>query len=76
MVYKSKYIRTSIVKELFVFEETKIRISADAKEKVFEYLDGKVKEGVIELIEKLPRKTKGEHKGKLKRITLLSDDFA
>jgi len=78
--YKVKYIRSSIVKkELFVHKEgknkIKIRISAGAMDKVMEYLDNKVEEGVNELIEKLPQKTKGEHKGELKRITILETDF-
>ncbi len=40
-----------------------------------EYLDNKVKEGVVELIERLPKKSKGEHKGELKRITIQDEDF-
>ncbi|MHA1820349.1 MAG: hypothetical protein ACTSU2_15045 [Promethearchaeota archaeon] len=75
MPYKAKYVRTSIVKSLFVEGDTKIRISADAKDKVWEYLDKKVEEGVKELINKLPRKSKGEKKGELKRITISPDDF-
>ena len=78
--YKVKYIRSSIVKkELFVHKQgkqsIKIRISAGAMSKVMEYLDNKVDEGVKELIAKLPTKTKGEHKGELKRITILEEDF-
>ncbi|MHA1342076.1 MAG: hypothetical protein ACTSRZ_19810 [Promethearchaeota archaeon] len=75
MDYKAKYIRTSIVKELFVHEGTKIRISAEAKPLVFQYLDNKVEEAVKELIAKLPTKSKGEHKGELKRITILPEDL-
>ena len=41
-----------------------------------EYLDIKVREGVEELIDKLPTKSKGEKKGELKRITINSSDFA
>lgn len=80
MSYKAKYIRSSIVKELFVVkqgnDEIKIRISANAKDKVMEYLDQKVAEGVQELIEKLPKKSKGDSKGELKRITILPEDFS
>ena len=75
MSYKAKYIRSSIVKELFVEGETKIRISADAKDKVYEYLDKKVEEAVKVLIDKLPRKSKGDSKGELKRITILPEDL-
>lgn len=75
MGYKAKYIRVSKIKDLFVEGEQKIRISSDAKDLVHEYLDGKVEEGVKELIDKLPRKSKGKNKGELKRITLMPKDF-
>ncbi|MHA1729763.1 MAG: hypothetical protein ACTSWY_13695 [Promethearchaeota archaeon] len=80
MSYKVKYVRSSIVKkELFQVKQgknvTKIRISADAKDKIYKFLDSKVVEGVEELIAKLPRKSKGSNKGDLKRITILNEDF-
>lgn len=75
MAYKAKYIRVSKIGDLFSEGDQKIRISSDAKEKVHEYLDSKIEEGVKELIDKLPRKSKGKQKGELKRITLMPDDF-
>lgn len=75
MAYKSKYVRTSIVRDLFQEGEQKIRISADAKPMVYEYLDNKVQEGVKELIDKLPRKSKGANKGDFKRVTIQERDF-
>jgi hypothetical protein len=75
MPYDVKYIRSSKIKDLFKVKEQNIRISADAKELVYEYLDNKVKEGVEEILAKLPRKTKGDSKGELKRITVFPSDF-
>ena len=75
MGYDVKYIRSSKIKELFVVKDQSIRISADAKDMVYEYLDNKVKEGVEEILNKLPRKTKGDSKGELKRITVFPSDF-
>jgi hypothetical protein len=78
--YKVRFIRSSIVKkELFRkkegAKEIKIRISAEATDNVFAFLDKAVEAAVQELIAKLPTKSKGDHKGELKRITLLSEDF-
>jgi len=75
MEYKPKYVRSSIVKELFTYEGTKIRMSSEAKPLVFQYLDKKVEEAVKDLIAKLPTKSKGDHKGELKRITILPEDL-
>ncbi len=71
----AKYVRTSIVKELLIEGETKIRVAGEAKEKVAEYLDQAVMKAVKELINKLPRKSKGDSKGELSRITLQLADF-
>ena len=75
MTYTAKYIRVSKIKELFVEGDTKIRISGEAKDKVHEYIDEAVAKAVKELIDKLPRKSKGSSKGELKRITIQVDDF-
>lgn len=75
MPYDVKYIRSSKIKELFKVNKQSIRISAEAKELVYKYLDNKVKEGVEEILNKLPRKTKGDSKGELKRITVFPSDF-
>jgi len=76
MPYKPKWILSSKVRGLFVFEDQKVRISGDAKDKVMEYLDKAVEKGVKELIDKLPKKSKGPEKGELKRITLQLEDLA
>ncbi|MHA1672641.1 MAG: hypothetical protein ACTSYI_03355 [Promethearchaeota archaeon] len=73
--YDTKYVRVSKVKELFVEEDKKIRIAGDAKDLVHEYLDKAVAAAAKELIDKLPRKSKGSSKGELKRITIQKDDF-
>ncbi len=75
MTYDVKYIRSSKIKDLFKVNKQSIRISAEAKDMVYKFLDDKVKEGVEEILNKLPRKTKGDSKGELKRITIFPSDF-
>lgn len=75
MPYTAKFIRVSKIKELFIEGNTKIRISGNAKEKVYKYLDDAIGIAVKELIDKLPRKSKGSSKGDLKRITIQEEDF-
>ncbi|WP_457919052.1 hypothetical protein [Candidatus Lokiarchaeum ossiferum] len=75
MVYQAKYVRVSKIRDLLVEGETKIRVAGDAKEKVNEYLDKAIEAAVKELIDKLPRKSKGSSKGELKRITIQTQDF-
>ncbi len=75
MPYQAKYVRVSKIRELLIEGDTKIRVAGDAKEKVNEYLDLAVGAAVKELIDKLPRKSKGSSKGELKRITIQVQDF-
>ena len=70
MPYTLKYVRISKIKELLIEGETKIRIAGEAKEKVAEFLDKAVETAIKDLINKLPRKSKGDSKGELKRITI------
>lgn len=78
--YAAKYIRSSKVKELFVDGDgekaVKIRISGDTKADVWKFLDDCVAKGVQELIARLPRKSKGDRKGELSRITISKEEFA
>ena len=76
MPYDVKYVRISKVKDLLVEGDTKIRVAGDAKDKMAEYLDQAIEKAAKELINKLPRKSKGSEKGELKRITLQLEDFA
>ncbi len=73
--YTAKYIRVSKIRDLLIEGETKIRVAGDAKDNVYEYLDKAVEAAVKELINKLPRKSKGQSKGELKRITIQKQDF-
>ncbi len=77
--YVSKYVRISKIKEILKDGEgenvVSIRVSSDAKPKVAQYLDEAVEKAVKELINKIPRKSKGDAKGELKRITILPEDF-
>ena len=73
--YTAKYIRVSKIRELLIEDEQKIRIAGDAKDLVYEFLDKAVAAGCKDLIDKLPRKSKGSNKGELKRITITKADF-
>jgi histone H3/H4 len=75
MPYQAKYVRVSKIKELLKEGEQKIRIAGEAKEKVAEYLDKAVETAIKDIINKLPRKSKGDSKGELKRITIQAEDF-
>lgn len=73
--YTARFIRVSKIRDLLIEGETKIRVAGDAKDNVYEYLDKAVEAAVKELINKLPRKSKGQSKGELKRITIQRQDF-
>lgn len=75
MAYKPKYIRISKIRDLLVEGETKIRVSGDAKDDLAEYLDKAIEQAAKDLIDKLPRKSKGKEKGELKRITIKTEDL-
>ena len=74
-VYTAIYHRPSKVKQLFVFDGTAIRVSGDAKALIAEFIDKKIGEAVLELVEKLPTFSRGDNQGKLKRITLMKSDL-
>ena len=74
--YKTLYVRTTKVKELLQEGDTKIRIAADAKNLVMRFFDAAVEQAAKDLIDKLPRKSKGANKGQFRRITLQENDFA
>lgn len=73
--YTAKYIRVSKVKELFKDKDQQIRISGEVKADVWKFLDDYVTKGVQELISRLPRKSKGDHKGELVRITISKEEL-
>ncbi|MHA1144330.1 MAG: hypothetical protein ACTSRW_06290 [Candidatus Helarchaeota archaeon] len=62
------------VKPLFrgVYEgnETKLNVAGDAVEKIIEYLEGKLKAGIQEIVDSMPKKSKGDHAGELVRKTI------
>jgi hypothetical protein len=77
--YVSRYIKFSVIKELFKIQDgdntVQVRIAGTAKNAVKKYLDNKIVEGVTELLDKLPRKSKGDMKGQLKRFTIRDTDL-
>ena len=61
--YETKYIYKSRVKNGFVDETgQKLRISGEAKDAFFKYVDDAVDACLKALIDKLPRKNRGENK--------------
>lgn len=75
---KANLLYWTRVKPLFrgVYEtkETKLNVAGDAVEKIVEYLEGKIKEGVDEIVAGMPTKSKGEHAGELVRKTIKAAD--
>ncbi|MHA1649341.1 MAG: hypothetical protein ACTSYB_04025 [Candidatus Helarchaeota archaeon] len=57
------------------FKEKGIRISADAKTKLLEILNTQITAELDKVIDKLPKYTKGQNKGELKRKTIKLDDL-
>ena len=73
--YQVLYVRISKIRDLLVVGETKLRLSGEARNILAYYLDLKVHEGVRDIINKLPRVSKGNRKDQLKRITIYQDEF-
>lgn len=67
-----EYIRTT--KIMAYLKEKEIRISAEAKPKLINSLNNKIKSELDNIIDKLPKFTKGEKQGQLKRITIKLED--
>ena len=75
MAYKTKYVRKTKVRDLLVEEDKKIRVSNEATDLVYKFFDKAIENAAKELIDLLPRKSKGKSKGELKRITITEEDF-
>ncbi|MHA1131198.1 MAG: hypothetical protein ACTSQI_17220 [Candidatus Helarchaeota archaeon] len=56
-------------------KEKGVRISADAKPKLLEFLNSTITSNLETVIEKLPKFTKGQNKGELKRKTIKPSDL-
>ena len=69
-----KLIYWTRVKPLFhgVYEgnETKLNVAGDAVDKIVEYLESKIKAGIQEIVDAMPKKSKGDHAGELVRKTI------
>ena len=72
-VSDNQFVRATYVKNALKREG--LRLSSDAKDKLLEYLNNKVMEGIQEVKNKLPRFTKGPRKDELKRTTIRIEDF-
>lgn len=78
--YNNKYINFSAVKPLFIKKSldkkiTKVQISSEALPLVKNFLDCSVKTSVRRAVSSIPRITRGENKGKLKRKTIQTKDL-
>ena len=70
-----QWIHSSKIRPLFINQGQKIRVGGDAKKKVLAFLDQQAEEGVRELINMIPKKSRGAQKGELRRITILPKDL-
>jgi hypothetical protein len=80
MDYKTKYVRSSVIKrELLSLVEKqpdgteksiKIRLKGDAVDSFYEFLDKTIQDAVKKVLDALPRKSKGAQKGLLKEVTI------
>ncbi|MHA1766270.1 MAG: toll/interleukin-1 receptor domain-containing protein [Promethearchaeota archaeon] len=72
----SRYLYIGKIRSELLFDgDIKIRLSKDAKDLFDQLIGTRIKNGVRELINRLPRSTKGQSKGELKRITIMVKDF-
>ncbi len=71
--YKSKFLMKSRIDEYF--SKLGIRRAGDAKDSVLKWLDKKVEDNIQEIIDALPKKSKGKSKGELKRKTIMVEDI-
>ncbi|MHA2011765.1 MAG: hypothetical protein ACTSWG_05335, partial [Candidatus Helarchaeota archaeon] len=67
------YIRIS--KIVSTFREKEIRISAEAKPKIVQILNKAVYEKINEIIDTLPKWSRGAKKGNIKRKTIRLEDL-
>lgn len=73
--YSAEFVKPSKIKKLLFDGEQQIRVSKVGKVELMKYLDNAVVDAVKAIINKLPRKSKGENKGELSRITIMPEDF-
>ncbi|NVM27979.1 MAG: hypothetical protein HWN65_03970 [Candidatus Helarchaeota archaeon] len=57
------------------FKEKAVRVSGDAKPKIIEMLNDAVGSELDKMIEKLPKFSKGQKKGEIKRKTIKPEDL-
>lgn len=68
-----EYVRST--KLWAFFKEKGIRVSGEAKPKIIETVNSAIETQLEGFIDKLPRYSKGEHKGEIKRKTIKLDDL-
>ncbi|MFX1450849.1 MAG: hypothetical protein ACFFCM_08405 [Promethearchaeota archaeon] len=78
MEEKKSLIYWTRVKPLFkgVYEgaETKLNVAGAAVDAIIGYLEERITEALDEIVQAMPRKTKGEHEGELIRKTIKASD--
>ncbi|MHC1591639.1 MAG: hypothetical protein ACXQS8_06110 [Candidatus Helarchaeales archaeon] len=70
---EDQFLRKTYVKKALKREG--LRLSSEAADKFYEFLNKKVLEGIQELKARLPKFTKGPRKDQLKRTTIRLEDF-
>lgn len=73
MAYKSKFLMKSRIDEYF--SKLGIRRAGDVKDDVIKWLDKQVEANIQQIIDILPKKSKGKSKGELKRKTIMKEDM-
>lgn len=63
------------VKKLFKIGDQRVRVTDSAKPLVNQYINDVIRRGVAKLIDQLPRKSMGNNKGQLKRVTIKKSDI-
>lgn len=72
---KSIYGRISKIKENLKEKDQKLRIDDESKPYFNQFIDQSIEKNIQLMINKLPRKRKGERVGEIKRITFQREDF-
>lgn len=76
---KSLYTRTTIIRKLFVVihkgAETKIRIPKIVYKALAQHFDQVIQDEVKKILDRIPKKQRGDSKGELKRLTLKIEDL-
>ncbi|MHA1299215.1 MAG: hypothetical protein ACTSO9_07270 [Candidatus Helarchaeota archaeon] len=63
-----------LLRGVYEGEETKLNVAGAAVDPIIGYLEERIMEALQEIIDAMPKKTKGEHEGELIRKTVKASD--